>query len=513
MDVSTPRRGNLPWSRRGALGRLCLAGLLLAILAPRTWTTEDDARWDPPIDGTFLGIRGAIDDGVFRVALVNPGGAAHLAGLRRGDAIVGLAGRAGFADFDEFRRIVGSLEPGEPTTAVVSRGGSELDLALVPDHGAFRDFFVIVDRIRTSRFTRGLDTTPGAIEAILEEDATRLRRADRWSAAYEILNRSIGRLRVSHAAVVPPWTYERIFLAGPTDAGSHRPGIVLAALESEESSPRPAFFVLTVLDGSPAARAGLRRGDEIVRVNERPTAESPRRTLAGYEFWRPYYVLQVDPGEELALDVRRTRGGELEDVRVVIDEPISELAATRESVSTLVRDGRRIVSIHLWDFLSPRLPALVKTALTEGAASDGLLIDLRGRGGKVSVLEQVLELLRADPRPRVLLIDRDTRSAKEILADALLGSPRTRLVGERTAGAVLPASFRSLSRSAALMFPADPRVIERLVGDRQLEGVGVSPDIEVEVSLPYSGGADPIRDRGIDALLALIDEATRRARF
>jgi carboxyl-terminal processing protease len=102
-------------------------------------------------------------------------------------------------------------------------------------------------------------------------------------------------------------------------------------------------------------------------------------------------------------------------------------------------------------------------------------------------------------RPLVALVDGGTRSAKEVIADRLLEMTAAVVVGEQTAGAVIPATFEEVGGGAVLMFPST-----RLGAyTEKLEGVGVSPDVEVRDRLPFSAGADPILEEGTRVLREL----------
>jgi hypothetical protein len=107
----------------------------------------------------------------------------------------------------------------------------------------------------------------------------------------------------------------------------------------------------------------------------------------------------------------------------------------------------------------------------------------------------------------------ETRSAKEILAFEMKGLPGVTLVGERTAGAVLPAGYRHLAGGAVVMLPGDPDGINRLTGGGTLEGKGVEPDVEVPRAGPYSAGADPIFEAGLRSLLDRLRDVPRRRRW
>jgi C-terminal processing protease CtpA/Prc len=72
-----------------------------------------------------------------------------------------------------------------------------------------------------------------------------------------------------------------------------------------------------------------------------------------------------------------------------------------------------------------------------------------------------------------------------------------KVVGEKTAGAVIPATFVPVGEDMVLMFPSFrlPKYTNIL------EGIGVTPDVAVRDDIPYAQGADPILEAGIKTLL------------
>jgi carboxyl-terminal processing protease len=102
--------------------------------------------------------------------------------------------------------------------------------------------------------------------------------------------------------------------------------------------------------------------------------------------------------------------------------------------------------------------------------------------------------------PIVALLDRQSRSAKDVLAYELKRTGIARLVGEPTAGAVIPASFADVGHDTILMFPSFklPRYTEIL------EFKPVQPDVYVERAGPLSAGADPILEAGLTEALRLV---------
>ncbi len=67
------------------------------------------------------------------------------------------------------------------------------------------------------------------------------------------------------------------------------------------------------------------------------------------------------------------------------------------------------------------------------------------------------------------------------------------LVGEKTPGAVIPASFEDVGAGMVLMFPSFT------LGNytRAIEGVGVPVDFEARYALAYTAGKDAILSQGL----------------
>jgi C-terminal processing protease CtpA/Prc len=487
-----------PW-----LGPLLCFTLLLAHARG-----SDEARFDPPLDGVFLGMSGEAKAGRLLVKEVEPGSAAARAGLIPGDQIARLGPAAGFPDFEAFARQVQLLRRGEPVELEVLREGRSMGLSLVPDPAVLRDHYQLIAYLRDSSFLRARDGFPALLADLEASVPPALREAARSSDAYEILNRALGRFGTSHTAVIPPWTYRNLFAGEEEGREGYGTGLLL-----ERGAGGGSFFAVDLLDESPAVRAGLLPGDEVLRVNGLEVERSPRRALAGYEAGRPRYTLQVERGETIVLELRRTAGGGSLTAALTADEPVSGFKASAASLRHFEEGGRRLAYLHLWNLLSTQLPGLVKRALAQDENyAEGLVIDLRGRGGQVAVTSRVAAALRAVRRPMVFLVDRETRSAKEILAFRMKGLPQATLVGERTAGAVLPGSLRRLSGGAMVMLPADPSGINEIT-EGGLEGKGVDPDVPVSRAGHYSAGSDPILRAGIEVLLLKLKEVPPRRRW
>ena len=264
------------------------------------------------------------------------------------------------------------------------------------------------------------------------------------------------------------------------------------------------YFVHRVVFGGPAHAAGLLRGDRIVAIDGLAPGDSPRldwRSDDAHLPDTPKHALLVD--EPVLLRVERKRG-EAFDVTLA-PVPWSSLKADRASMRVIERSGLRLGYLHLSYMYDRESSGLLVEALHGPLKGcDGLVLDLRGRGGSPRAVQRVTQALcGGDPvydGPLVVLLDRDTRSAKEALAWELRERGRAELVGEKTAGAVRPGQFLRITEDAYLFMP----VPSKFVYTRLLELKGVEPDVKAADPLPYAAGADPILEAGLRTLLTLI---------
>ncbi len=204
---------------------------------------------------------------------------------------------------------------------------------------------------------------------------------------------------------------------------------------------------ISALPDTPSARAGMRPGDQILKVNDQLTD-----TLS---VDKVVQLIRGEPGTVVKLLVGRT-GREpftVSITRAVINIP---------SVKTETKDG--VFIIHLYNFSEPA-PNAFRSALREfiGAGTDKMIIDLRGNPG--GYLEAAVDIaswflpegkvvvkeyhggksedkvyrssgynLFTDKLKLAILVDGGSASAAEILAGALSEYGKGPLVGEKTFG-------------------------------------------------------------------------------
>lgn len=468
----------------------------LVLLCAFTAAEDDETRFNPPHQGSYLGIRIKELGNGFRVDEVLAGGSAERTGIEKGDIIV----RVGNWRFNEgitLTEYLRKLKP-EPTIVQVLREGSELDLQAKLDPLMVRDAKEINGIISRNRlFRKGLSKmkTDGLS---LEERLTKAVHVNtNREGTYEEMNRIIDQFGISHTAIITPWVSENLF-----GEGEHFH--LGAFFQSLELNNQQRYFIRSMMHGSPARDAGLLIGDEIISVNGTKFSESPRKTIAGYEAHRKIYTTQVNRNEMITISFRRIKDGPVQLVKMTANRSLNGPESVRKSIRSIpIEKGNSIGYIHLWDFMTRETATILKTALNkELQKSKALTIDLRGRGGKVMVINMIARTLKNEKRPVALLIDREARSAKEMLAHRLQGMPHVTLIGERSAGAVLPAVFFDLPGGAKLMIPnqrGDSEILP-FMKNQKLEGRGAIPDIKVLFNLPFRAGTDPILNEAIKVL-------------
>lgn len=368
---------------------------------------------------------------------------------------------------------------------------------------------------------RAAEVRPKVVEArSLEEAAKRI-------------NGLLGELKTSHTALLTPDEVNYYILMAvfrgasmPQEAFDERfwgAGVTYAGIGHFSVRIDGREFVDALLEGSPAARAGLNVGDEIVAIDD--AAYHPIRSFRG------------KVGHEVAVSVRRSDGGPIEKLRIKVMSvaPLHAFReATRASVRVIERDGRRIGYVHVWASVGEESSKALQDALSslgineysarpkrgagKSARLDGLIVDMRGRiGGTATNAGRYLDLL--DPRGPLLgsrdksqpsrastalrgrtavLINHHTRSTAELFVHAYKRERQGPLIGTRTAGAVSAASAFAMPGGNLLYVAVSGLEIDGEV----LEGPGVAPDIEVARTIPYAQGADPVLDVAVDYLAA-----------
>ena len=232
-----------------------------------------------------------------------------------------------------------------------------------------------------------------------------------------------------------------------------------------QEHPR-GLLVVTVFADSPAQKAGIRKDDVITHVDG--------ESIAGESTDVSTAKIKGKPGTTVGLTVlpggskRKRRTVDVE--RASIEIPLVQAELERH-------DGVRIANVRLLSFSSGAHGALreeLDPLLERGA--EGVLLDLRGNGGgllregvlvsSLFIEDGTIVSTRGRRRPErvyeaegdaidkdipmVVLLDRGSASASEIVAGALRDTDRATLVGERTFGKGVFQELEPLSNGGAL---------------------------------------------------------------
>ena len=221
-------------------------------------------------------------------------------------------------------------------------------------------------------------------------------------------------------------------------------------------------------------------------------------------------------GKTVVLEVHRSGSDRQISVVPVDVEPNKMFLHGLESSARIIEsDGRRVGYVHVWCYAGYIYQRALEYLLSQGALkdADALIWDLRdGWGG---AQPEYLDLFNARAptmqvtdrsgknefvnvkwrKPVAMLINGGTRSGKEVLAYGFKKYRLGELIGTRTEGAVLAATAFLIGSGLLLLAVEDVRVD----GER-LEGIGVTPTIEVQTEAASAGSDDPQLSRAVAVL-------------
>lgn len=268
--------------------------------------------------------------------------------------------------------------------------------------------------------------------------------------------------------------------------------------------------VLDVFPGSPAADAGLTRGDVIISVGQVSLANRRDSNFGSR-------LIKGKPGTHVTLTI--LRGSHRQRVTLTRENLVVPVATGK----VVTYHGIKLGSLALASFTDgsgAELKAQVEKVLHAGAS--GLILDLRDNpGGLLNEAVNVASIFipdgtivstdgRAQPRqvytakggaiaakiPIVVLVDRGTASAAEIVTGALQDRGRAKVVGTRTYGKGVFQEIEPLPNGGALDFTVGEYFTpsgHNLGGGGVKEGAGVKPNIYVATTL----GATPDKAFGL----------------
>lgn len=288
---------------------------------------------------------------------------------------------------------------------------------------------------------------------------------------------------------------------------------------------KDVLTVIAPLEGSPAQKAGLVASDKILEINDESTldmtveaAVSRIRGPQGTEV-RLTIARDVSEGTKIIM-IRR----EIIKIPVLAVETRSAGTATPGSVFPTTKD--KITIIKLFHF-TETLPGEFRRAARQVNTTKvkGIVLDLRNnpggflevsadvsgwfleRGAVVAVEDfgdgRTEEYRTAGPAifkdtPVVVLMNKGSASAAEIMAGALRDQRGVKLVGEQSFGKGSVQDLETLKNGASIKITVAKWVTPK---GTVLEKAGLDPDIKVErTQEDITAGRDPQLDKALELL-------------
>ncbi|MDN5347757.1 MAG: carboxyl-terminal processing protease [Clostridia bacterium] len=263
---------------------------------------------------------------------------------------------------------------------------------------------------------------------------------------------------------------------------------LLITIEEKEKERR--LVVVSPFKGTPAHRAGILSGDYIVEIEGRPTSNMGLDTAAS--------LMQGQPGTQVSLTIQRP--GEKEVRRLTLTREIIKIpSVTGEMLASA--PGIGYISLTTFnDQTGADLGRLLQELQKQGLK--GIILDLRNNpGGSLPAAVEVASFFIPSGRPvvyivnqkstealtarggsvdlpLVVLVNRGTASAAEIVAGAVQDAGRGVLVGEKTFGKGVVQTIFRLNGGAAVKLTTHKYLTP---AKRDIDQKGIEPDYKVSL--------------------------------
>jgi len=306
-----------------------------------------------------------------------------------------------------------------------------------------------------------------------------------------------------HSAYLTPEGYKELQIETRGEFGGL--GIELTVRDS-------ILTIVTPIDDTPAFRAGIKPGDQIIKIDDDLSVELPLQQAVE--------KMRGKPGTKVRLSIKRKGVSDLIDFELT-----REVIHIRSVRGSRLVDGR-YAYVRLTGFQEASATelgeALAKLDRQGKGGVEGIVLDLRYNPGgllnqAVSVTDLFLDaglVVRIDGRienqstkffaqadgtrravPMVILINEGSASASEIVAGALQDHERALIVGSRSFGKGSVQTILPLGENTALRLTTARYYTP---SGRSIHEQGIEPDVVVEMDEPEplpEGAEPPLRSR------------------
>lgn len=334
----------------------------------------------------------------------------------------------------------------------------------------------------------------------------------------------VNALNDPHSIFLPPEDSKKF----EEDVSGHFGGI-----GAEIGIKNKQLVIIAPLKNTPAEKAGLKAGDKIFAIDGKGTENI-------LDVNEAVKKIRGEPGTVISLMIFRDSWGAPKEIKITranIEVPTLESKVIDKSLATdsqdnglIVRKNKSIAQVSLFAFNQNAPLAFYKEALRIllGGA-DGLILDLRNNpGGFLEVAVNLMgwfldrgevvvtEKFRSGQEiifrtngngalknlPTVVLVNKGSASASEILAGALRAKRGIKLVGVQTFGKGTVQELRSLSDGSRVKLTIANWI---LPDGTIIDENGLKPDYEVEIKDEETKKdrptADPQLEKAIEVLL------------
>ena len=304
------------------------------------------------------------------------------------------------------------------------------------------------------------------------------------NAPSEITRQALERAAIEGALKASGDQWANYFPSSAIDKLEERNSNILTGIGITLKKARSgAIEIVKVISGTTAEKAGLLAGDQILEVNETDVQGASLATVGA--------LIRGEIGRELQLRVLRN------------SEKI-EFSVATERVNLNTVEGSQIDNgvayLAISNFASGTSDE-AKSAISSLDSRNGVILDLRSNPGgqvleavkvaeifigsglitsyKVSGEERVFNARNKNPilSPIIVMINRGTSSAAELLAAAIQDRNRGVVIGERSYGKGSVQDFITLEDGSKIELTV---ALYLTPSGRTIEGVGVTPDLVVK---------------------------------